>query len=171
MKRILLVTFFCLLGMNAYAANEYLQGGSHCETATLEPYASFSNEESGYLNDYYNGTSNDYKNDSEGERWTIGIRLRIALGSTCTKEYKTIMLQNTMLKQQLEMLKMCARYKGLDLGPEFSEVRRMCAGVQGAKPTKDELPPESTEEQLKDALMDAESIIERLREKQKGNDM
>jgi len=171
MKRILLVTFFCLLGTNAYAANEYLQGGSHCETATLEPYVRFRNEESGYLNDYYNGTSNDYKNDSEGERWTIGIRLRIALGSTCTKEYKTIMLQNTMLKQQLEMLKMCARYKGLDLGPEFSEVRRMCAGVQGAKPTKDELPPESTEEQLKDALMDAESIIERLREKQKGNDM
>ena len=27
MKKILLVTFFCLLGTNAYAANEYLNSG------------------------------------------------------------------------------------------------------------------------------------------------
>ena len=40
------------------------------------------------------------------------------------------MLQNELLKQQLELLKMCARYQGLELGPEFAEVRRMCAGVQ-----------------------------------------
>jgi hypothetical protein len=40
------------------------------------------------------------------------------------------MLQNELLKQQLELLKMCARYKDLVLGPEFAEVKRMCAGVR-----------------------------------------
>jgi len=43
------------------------------------------------------------------------------------------MLQNELLRQQLEMLKMCARYKDLELGPEFAEVREMCAGVRKAK--------------------------------------
>ena len=28
---------------------------------------------------------------------------------------------------------MCARYKDLDLGPEFAEVREMCAGVNKKK--------------------------------------
>ena len=28
------------------------------------------------------------------------------------------------------MLKLCARYQGLELGDEFAEVRRMCAGVR-----------------------------------------
>jgi hypothetical protein len=59
---------------------------------------------------------------------------------------------------------MCARYKGLDLGPEFSEVRRMCAGVQGAKPTRGEDEEDDTEN-LKNALSDAQAIIKRLREK------
>jgi hypothetical protein len=39
------------------------------------------------------------------------------------------MMTNELLKQQLEMLKLCARYQGLELGDEFAEVRRMCSDV------------------------------------------
>ena len=130
MKKILLVTFFCLLGTNAYAANEYLNGGGgHCQTATLEPYAEVGEQDGTNDSTYPNSDNNNYKGTNNGSNWRFGFRLNIPLGSTCTKKYKETMLQNELLKQQLELLKMCARYKGLELGPEFGEVKRMCAGV------------------------------------------
>ena len=139
MKRILLVTFFCLLGTNAYAANEYLQGGQHCDPVTLEPYAELNTGESTGGNNYPNSSSNNYSSIGDQDNLRVGIRLRIAIGGTCTKKYRDTMLQNTLLRQQLEMLKMCARYKGLELGPEFSEVKRMCAGVsKGPTPVEEE---------------------------------
>ena len=39
------------------------------------------------------------------------------------------MIQNAKLKQELELLKLCGRYKELELGPQFSTVREMCKGV------------------------------------------
>lgn len=130
MKKILLVTFFCLLGTNAYAVNEYLNGGGgHCETATLEPYAEIGEQDSSGNNKYPNSDSNNSTNSNTGDNWRVGIRLRIALGSTCTKKFKETMMRNELLKQQLEMLKLCARYKGLELGPEFGEVKKMCSQV------------------------------------------
>lgn len=110
----------------ASAANEYLNsGGSHCETATLEPYIELSDEDGKSIN----GGDSSYDNTSNRESVRVGIRLRIALGSTCTKKFKETMMKNELLKQQLEMLKLCARYKGLELGPEFSEVKKMCSQV------------------------------------------
>ena len=133
MKRILLVTFFCLLGTNAYAANEYLQGGQHCDPVTLEPYAEINRGDDTSGSNYPSSSSNNYNSSRDSDNFRVGVRLRISLGGTCTKKYRDTMLQNTLLRQQLEMLKMCARYKGLDLGPEFGEVKRMCAGVSKAK--------------------------------------
>ena len=131
MKKILLVTFFCLLGTNAYAANEYLNsGGGHCQTATLEPYAEIGEQDGTSGNTYPNSDNNNYKGTNNGSNWRFGFRLNIPLGSTCTKKYKETMLQNELLKQQLEMLKLCARYKGLELSNEFAEVKRMCDGVK-----------------------------------------
>ena len=166
MKRILLVTFFCLLGTNAYAANEYLQGSSgHCETATLEPYAEVGEQDSTTDGLYPNSNSNNYNNANKGDNWRVGIRLRIALGSTCNAEYKRIMRTNALLRQQLEMLKMCARYKGLDLGPEFGEVKRMCAGVKGkAKDTERTIDEDNTEI-VNDAVTSAREAIERIENK------
>ena len=115
----------------AHAANEYLNSGtSHCETATLEPYAEIGEQDGTSGNTYPNSDNNNYKGTNNGSNWRFGFRLNIPLGSTCTKKYKETMLQNELLKQQLEMLKLCARYKDLDLGPEFAEVKRMCDGVK-----------------------------------------
>jgi len=162
MKKILLVTFFCLLGTNAYAANEYLQsGGGHCQTATLEPYAEVGEQDGTNDNTYPNSDNNNYKGTNNGSNWRVGIRLSIALGSTCNAEYKRIMRTNELLKQQLEMLKMCARYKGLDLGPEFSEVKRMCAGVN-KKPTEAKVDESPT---VDEAISEAKAVIDRLKEK------
>ena len=114
----------------AKAANEYLQyGGGHCQSATLEPYIEKTIEDSLSIN----GGDSSYNNNSDRDSLRVGLRLSIPLGSTCTKKYKRTMMTNELLKQQLEMLKLCARYQGLELGDEFAEVRRMCAGVRKAK--------------------------------------
>ena len=110
----------------AYGANEYLNGmPSSCETSRIEFYSEVGKSDS----DYSNGDDNDYTSD----RGTLVVRLTIPLGSPCTNEMKEIMLDNEKLKQELEMLKMCARYKDLDLGPNFATVREMCKDVRPAK--------------------------------------
>ena len=44
------------------------------------------------------------------------------------------MLQNSKLKQELELLKLCGRYKELELGTQFATVREMCKGVNRKEP-------------------------------------
>jgi hypothetical protein len=164
-----LVVFFIIVGLvllgslyskPAQAANEYLQGsGGHCQTATLEPYAEVGEQDGTNDNTYPNSDNNNYKGTNNGSNWRVGIRLSIALGSTCNAEYKRIMRTNALLKQQLEMLKMCARYKGLDLGPEFSEVKRMCSGVN-KKPTEAKVDESPT---VDEAISEAKAVIDRLK--------
>jgi|TARA_R110000796_G_scaffold166226_1_gene283166 hypothetical protein len=106
----------------AQAQNEYLNGGSHCSSHSLEPYMEYRLDEQLY--------DNSSGNNSRGNNGTLGLRYRYSFGGTCTKEYKEIMLQNERLKQELEMLKMCGKYKDLELGEEFATVREICAGVR-----------------------------------------
>ena len=123
----------------AKAANEYLQGGQHCDPVVLEPYVELNTGENTNGNTYPGSSSNNYSGVGDQENLRVGVRLRISLGGTCTKKYRDTMLQNTLLRQQLEMLKMCARYKGLELGPEFGEVKRMCDGVsKGPTPVEED---------------------------------
>ena len=126
---VLVIIAVAVLYVNTvHGANEYLNGySSQCDTARIEFYSEVGKSDS----DYSNGDDNDYTSD----RGTLGVRLTVPLGSPCTDEMKEIMLDNEKLKQELEMLKMCARYKDLELGPNFATVREMCKDVK-SKPTK-----------------------------------
>lgn len=118
-----IVAVAALYALPGHSANEYLNGySSTCETARIEFYSEVGKSDS----DYSNGDDNDYTSD----RGTLGVRLTVPLGSPCTDEMKEIMLDNEKLKQELEMLKMCARYKDLELGPNFATVREMCKDVK-----------------------------------------
>ena len=105
----------------AFAQNEYLNGGNHCSSHRLEPYMEYNIQEQLY--------DNSSSNNSRGDSGRIGLRYSFSFGGTCTTEYKSIMLENERLKQELEMLKMCGRYKDLELGKEFATVRKKCKGV------------------------------------------
>ena len=105
----------------AFAQNEYLNGGQHCNNHSLEPYIEYNLQEQLY--------DNSSSNNSRGDSGRIGLRYSYSFGGTCTTEYKSIMLENEKLKQQLEMLKVCSRYKDLKLGDEFKAVREKCKGV------------------------------------------
>jgi hypothetical protein len=106
----------------AQAQNEYLNYDNHCSGITLEPYMEYSQTEN-----MGRGSSTSGYDDNRG---TIGLRLRIPLQSTCSKKYRKTMNENMLLRQQLEMLKLCGRYKDLDLGPEFALVKEKCKGVK-----------------------------------------
>lgn len=129
---ILIITIILSLSLfyskDANAANEYLQGSNgHCSSATLEPYIEYNKSDGAEGNSNSDSYWQKYNRNSDGVR--VGFRISIPIGSTCTKEYKALMIKNQQLMQQLEMLKLCARYKGLTLGPEFAQVKEMCAGV------------------------------------------
>ena len=107
---------------DAKAVNEYLNSYNSCEKGRIELYTEFDR----YDYDQRMNSSSDYFADSG----KIGIRFRKEFGSTCTDPYKKIMIENMELKQELELLKLCARYSGLDLGKSFSNVREKCKDVK-----------------------------------------
>ena len=123
--KLLLATWIIIISILivpfAFAQNEYLNGGQHCNNHSLEPYIEYNLQEQ-----LYDNSSN---NNSRGDSGRIGMRYNYRFGGTCTSEYKSIMLENEKLKQELEMLKVCSKYKDLELGEEFATVREKCKGV------------------------------------------
>jgi len=107
---------------DAKAVNEYLNDyPTHCSKGSWELYT----EVDRYDYDQRMNSSSDYFADSG----KVGIRFRKEFGSTCTDPYKRMMIENMELKQELELLKLCGRYKELDLGPNFATVREKCKDV------------------------------------------
>jgi len=115
------IIIMILVSPFAFGQNEYLNGGQHCNNHSLEPYIEYNLQEQ-----LYDNSSN---NNSRGDSGRIGMRYNYRFGGTCTSEYKSIMLENEKLKQELEMLKVCSKYKDLELGEEFATVRKKCKGV------------------------------------------
>ena len=116
----------------AFGVNEYLNSYSgHCSKGSVEVYTEMSGSDDKYT--YMDGDgepSNSYRGYDDAVRGTIGLRWRKELGSTCTNQYKDIMLENERLRQELELLKLCARYQELELGYQFATVREKCRGVK-----------------------------------------
>ena len=122
------VIIFCreALGVNEYL-NDY---GQHCSEGSIELYSEIRGADDKYT--YLDGDgneSNSYRQYNDDASGSVGIRWRKELGSSCTDPYKRLMMQNQKLKQELELLKLCGRYKERELGPQFSTVREMCEGV------------------------------------------
>ena len=121
-KCITFVMAFILWSSISHARNDYLQSDSHCQGPTLEPYMEYSKQDNTGT-----GTSNSGYEDDRG---TVGVRLRIPLTTTCGKEYRKVFNENALIRQQLEMLKMCSRYKNLELPDQFKEIREKCKGIK-----------------------------------------
>ena len=115
------IIIMILVSPFAFGQNEYLNGSNHCNNHRLEPYMEYNLQEQLY--------DNSSSNNSRGDSGRIGLRYSYSFGGTCTTEYKSIMLENEKLKQELEMLKVCSKYKDLELGEQFETVREKCKGV------------------------------------------
>ena len=136
--RFLLISFVLFWSANTYAANEYLNnGGGHCSIGNFQPYIDYTiRDQTSYNGSYYSNSDNEpttfmYSNGPNlSDEWRAGVRFSFDLGSTCNKQFKKHSREMNNLKIELELLKLCGRYKNLELGSNFATVREKCKDIQ-----------------------------------------
>ena len=133
---ILFVFGFTMFTIPAQGANEYLNNYSnHCTRGSIEPYFDYSLRDSESHNGTFLTNENEvttfiYPNGPNvSDEWRGGIRFRFDLGSTCNKQFKKMMNEANDLRIELELLKLCGRYKNLILGENFKTVREKCKDI------------------------------------------
>lgn len=121
----------CLISTKTQARNDYLGTSySSCERGRIELYTELRGTDGKDI--YQDGDgdpNNSYTSYDDDVNGTIGLRFSWPLQSTCNNETIELMQENDKLRQELELLANCAKYKDLELGPEFATVREMCKGV------------------------------------------
>ena len=128
---IILLIVLCLFSSKTQARNDYLgSSNSSCERGRIDLYTELrgTDGKSTYL-DGDGNVDNNYNSYSDDVNGTVGIRFSWPLQSTCNDETIDLLRENDRLRQELELLANCAKYKDLELGDEFSTVRELCKGV------------------------------------------
>ena len=127
----LLLITCCLVSTKTQARNDYLGTSySSCERGRIELYTELRGTDGKDI--YQDGDGNpdnNYTSYDDDVNGTLGIRFSWPLQSTCNSDTINLMRENDKLRQELELLANCAKYKDLELGPEFATVREMCKGV------------------------------------------
>ena len=128
---IVLLIICCLLSTKTQARNDYLgSSNSSCERGRIDLYTELRGLDGKTM--YLDGDGNidnNYNSYSDDVNGTVGIRFSWPLQSTCNDETIDLLRENDRLRQELELLANCAKYKDLELGPKFATVREMCKGV------------------------------------------
>ena len=126
-----LLIICCLLSTKTQARNDYLgSSNSSCERGRVELYTELRGTDGKTM--YLDGdgnVDNNYNSYSDDVNGTVGVRFSWPLQSTCNDETIDLLRENDRLRQELELLANCAKYKDLELGDEFSTVRELCKGV------------------------------------------
>jgi len=128
---IILLIVLCLFSSKTQARNDYLgSSNSSCERGRIDLYTELRGTDGKTM--YLDGDGNidnNYNSYSDDVNGTVGIRFSWPLQSTCNDETIDLLRENDRLRQELELLANCAKYKDLELGDEFSTVRELCKGV------------------------------------------
>lgn len=139
MRTLFLVLSFILvvsaITSEAHGINQYLgSSNSSCERGRIELYTELRGEDGKYsYHDGDNDPNNSYNTYDDDINGTIGLRFSWPLQSTCNNDTIDLLRENDRLRQELELLSVCGKYKELELGAEFSTVREMCKGVNKVK--------------------------------------
>ena len=122
---LILGLFLWMLSLPAYAKNEYLGGNwRNCESGHIEPYVEKTERDIDYLD-------NDDSRDDDELRY--GVRFRFKLGFTCNKKFRKQQEERYELEQQIELLKICRKYKTAQMGPELELVAKKCRDIKYKK--------------------------------------
>ena len=128
---IILLIVLCLFSSKTQARNDYLgSSNSSCERGRVELYTELRGTDG--KNTYLDGDGNidnNYNSYSDTVNGTVGVRFSWPLQSTCNDDTIQLLRENDRLRQELELLANCAKYKDLELGDEFSTVRELCKDV------------------------------------------
>ena len=110
---------------SAQAKNEYLGGNwRNCESGHIEPYVEKTQRDIDYLD-------NDDSRDDDELRY--GVRFRFKLGFTCNKKFRKQQEERYELEQQIELLKICRKYKSVEMGPQLELVAKKCRDMKFLK--------------------------------------
>ena len=140
---LLLITF---AATSAQAKNEYLgQNWRDCYAGDITPYVEYRQGGTEYI-DRGSSTHDDHE-------YRVGVNFRFKFGHTCDKKFKKQQADRYELEQQLELLKICRKYKNVEMGPELELVAKKCRDM---KFLKKEDKRERTNDNLFDAIMEQE---------------
>jgi len=107
------------------AKNEYLGGNwRNCEAGHIEPYAEISKRDVDYF---------DSDSSHDDDELRVGVRFRFKFGHTCNKEFREAQKERYELEQQMELLKICRKYKSVEMGPELELVAKKCRDMKFLK--------------------------------------
>jgi len=115
----------------AVARNDYLQGGfQQCNKGNFSIDSSYNIRDSANSTRYPGNISNNYDGYGDGSDKRIGVRWTWYLGSNCTDYTQQLITENMELAQQLELMKVCKRYAGKKLPPQFYTLSTKCKGLE-----------------------------------------
>jgi hypothetical protein len=114
----------------AQARNEYLTNGfTRCQYGSVDVSTNYSQDDTDYR---HYSPSNDYDNFSDRKELRLSFRKFLGVSKKDCEEVNKIQKENAALKQELEMLKVCSKYAGRELPPQFSTVAEKCRGLMPA---------------------------------------
>ena len=117
--------FFLVTCSQAQAKNEYLGGNwRNCEAGHIEPYAEITDRDVDYF---------DSDSSHDDKELRLGVRLRFKFGHTCNKKFRKQQSDRYDLEQQIELLKICRKYKHVEMGPELELVAKRCRDMKFLK--------------------------------------
>ena len=127
----ILIALLCVMAIfvePAYPRNEYLNDGTNtCSTGSVDLSIEQRDYESRYR--HYDPTNN-YNSPSDDQ--SIRLTFRKYLGSACTKQFRKTQEENSMLKQQLELMKMCGKVNNnptIQRNENFALLVSKCSGI------------------------------------------
>ena len=130
----------------AQAKNEYLgQNWRDCYAGDITPYVEYRQGGTEYI-DRGSSTHDDHE-------YRVGVNFRFKFGNTCDKKFKKQQADRYELEQQLELLKICRKYRNVEMGPELELVAKKCRDM---KFLKKEEKRERTNDNLFDEIMKQE---------------
>ena len=124
---LIVILFIGAFASQAQAKNEYLgQNWRDCEAGHIEPYLQYSTDD-------YDYSIADSGNEYEKEGWDLGVRLRFKFGHSCDKEFRDKQADRYELEQQIELLKICRKYRNVEMGPALELVAKRCRDMKFLK--------------------------------------
>ena len=117
---------FLVACASAQAKNEYLgDNWRDCNAGDITPYVEYRQGGTDYI-DRGSSTHEDHE-------YRVGINFRFKFGNTCDKKFKKQQENRYELNQQIELLKICRKYKSVEMGPELELVAKKCRDMKFLK--------------------------------------
>ena len=140
------ILFIGAFASQAQAKNEYLgQNWRDCHAGEITPWVEYRKGGMEYID---RGSSSH-----EDHEYRVGVNFRFKFGNTCDKKFRKAQEDRYELRHQIELLKICRKYKHVEMGPELELVAKKCRDMKFLK--KDEK-RERTNDDLFDAIMQQE---------------